>query len=137
VRLAALRALSMRTQNDIAGLIVLLAPVGLIYSWYFYLAKIQKEPASWRNRISLLSLVLVSLGVLLWPVMTLLAPRADWTTYVGVPEQIQWTESWQKPIVRTLLGAFLLSVFGRPRLIAPIAVACVGTVLFWIFSSMN
>jgi len=136
VHLMAFARSNMQIDGDIGAVIVLLGLVGLIYSWYFYFAKIRKEPVGWRNRVSLLSLVLVSLGGLLWPVTMILAPKADWTSYVGVARQVQFVESLEKIGVRTLLFAFVLCFFGRPRLIAPIAVACVGTALFWLFTTM-
>ena len=110
--------------------------MGLIYGWHFYFTRIRREPAGWRNRISMLSLVLVSLGALLWPVVMKFAPKADWGSYVGVAEQVHFVESWERVAVRTLLAAFILCFFGRPRLIAPVAVACIGTTLFWISSTM-
>lgn len=127
---------SMEIEGDIAGLIALLAPVGLIYGWYLYFTKIRHESLGWRNRVSVSSLVLACLGALLWPITMMLAPKADWRSYVGVAEQVQFVESWERVAVRTLLVALILSFFGRPRLIAPIAVACLGTALFWIFSTM-
>jgi hypothetical protein len=126
----------MQIEGDIAAFIALLAPVGLIYGWHFYLTKIRREPATWRNRISTSSMVLASLGALLWPVTMILAPKADWRTYVGMAQQVQFVELWEKVAVRTLLVAFVLCFFGRPRLIVPTAVACIGTTLFWLFSTM-
>jgi hypothetical protein len=93
----------MQRANDIAEIVVvLLAPVGLIYSWHFYLAQMRKESAGWRNRVTLISLALVSLVALLWPVMGMLMPRADWGSGLGVDYQVQWIESWHRPILRTL-----------------------------------
>lgn len=126
----------MQVEGDIAAFIALLAPVGLIYGWHFYFTRIRREPAGWRNRISLVSLMLASLGALLWPVTMVFAPKADWRNYVGVAQQVHFVESWEKVAVRTLLVAFVLCFFGRPRLIAPVAVACIGTTLFWIGSTM-
>jgi hypothetical protein len=126
----------MQVEMDIAGIVALLAPVGLIYSWHFYLTRSRREPAGWRNRISVSALVLASVGALLWPITRIVAPKADWSSYVGVAQQLHFVESWEKVAVRTLLVAFVLCFFGRPRLIAPIAVACIGTTLFWAFSNM-
>jgi hypothetical protein len=127
----------MERANDFAEIVVvLLAPLGLIYSWHFYLTQMNRESAGWRNRVTLLSLALVSLVALLWPVMFMLMPRADWGSGLGVSHQVEWIESWHRPILRTLLVAFLLCFFGRPRLIAPIAIACVGAAMFWISSTM-
>jgi hypothetical protein len=136
MHLVALTPSRIQVEYDILGLITLLAPVGLIYGWHFYFTRIRREPAGWRNRISMLSLVLVSLGALLWPVMMKFAPKADWGSYVGVAEQVHFVESWERIAVRSLLVAFILCFFGRPRLIAPVALACIGTTLFWIASTM-
>jgi hypothetical protein len=134
--LLALTRSRMQVESDIAGLIALLAPVGLIYGWHFYFTRIRREPAGWRNRISVSSLVLASLGALLWPITMIFAPKADWSGYVGVAQQVHFVESWEKVAARALLVAFVLCFFGRPRLIAPVAVACLGTTLFWFFSTI-
>lgn len=126
----------MRVENFIATILVLLAPAGLIYGWVFYLTRMRREPAGWRSPVTLLSLVLVSVTALLWPVMWLLIPPADWGSGVGVGHQVQWVEAWHRPIFRTLMVALVLGLLGRPRLIGPIAVACVGTALFWLLSTM-
>jgi hypothetical protein len=126
----------MQVENDIAGVIALLAPVGLIYGWHFYFTRIRHEPAGWRNGISVSSLVLASLGGLLWPTSMIFAPKADWGNYVGVAQQVHFVEAWEKVAVRTLLVALVLCFFGRLRLIAPVVVACLGTTLFWLFSTI-
>jgi hypothetical protein len=123
-------------EGMIATVVVLLAPIGLLYGWFFYWTRMRYESRSWRNRIAVVSLVLVSLAVLSWPAMAMLAPKVDWVTYVGAQRQLDWVDAWEKVALRTLLGALVLGLFGRPRLILPIAVACVGTALFWIFSTM-
>src|SRR6266403_4118358 len=124
----------MKGANLVATIIILLAPAGLIYSWAFYLRRMRREPiTSWRNHATLLSITLVSLAVLLWPIMAALTPTADWRSGLGVDHQVQWVEAWHTPILRSLLVALVLTFFGRPRLIAPIAVACVGTAMFWLF----
>ena len=127
----------MRSASEVGEIVaIFLAPVGLIDSWHLYLTQMRKESTGWRNRVTLLSLGLVSLVVALWPVMAVLMPRADWGNGLGVDHQVQWVESWHRPILRALVVAFLLCFFGRPRLIAPIAVACFGTALFWLASTM-
>ena len=133
--------MSLNSASELAEMtIIFLAPVALIYSWHFYFTQMRKEPTGWRNRVSLLSLGMVSLTALLWLVrifrffhpglvMLMLMPRAD--SGSGV-DQVEWVESWHRPIFRTLLVALLLCLFGRPRLIAPIAVAAVGPAMFWL-----
>jgi hypothetical protein len=137
MQILAIAVSKMEVEGDIAFFIALLAPIGLIYGWRFYFAKLRLEPARWRNRISVLSLVLASLGALLWPITMIFAPKADWIHYVGVARQIDFVEWWEKVAVRTLLVAFVLCFLGRPRLIVPIAVACLGTTLFWAFSTLR
>lgn len=122
--------------NLVATILVLSAPVGLIYGWVFYSTRIRKEPSDWRSRLTFLSLALVSLVVLLWPAMMVLMPRADWGSGVGVGHQMDWVKAWERVAFRTLSAALVLGLFGRPRLILPIAVACVGTAMFWLFSTM-
>ena len=126
----------MQVENNLAGIVVILAPVGLIYSWYFYFSKLRREPSRWRNKISLIALVLASLILLLWPAAMIFAPKVHSATYVGAPEYQKFVDTWMKVAVRALILPFVLCFLGRPRLIAPIAVACVGTALFWLFSSM-
>jgi hypothetical protein len=126
----------MKGGNLIATVIIVLAPAGLIYSWTFYLTRMKREPTGWRHRVTLVSMALVSLVVLLWPIMLALTPRADWGSGLGVEHQVQWLEAWHRPIFRTLLVALVLALLGRPRLIAPMAVACIGTAMFWLSSTM-
>jgi hypothetical protein len=123
-------------ENLIATVLVLLAPVGLCYGWIFFWTRMRHEPRSWRTWVTVVSLALASLAVLSWPVMAVLAPKADWGTYVGVRSQVEWVEAWHRPIFRTLLAAFVLCFFGRPRLILPIAFGCIGAAMFWLFSTM-
>jgi hypothetical protein len=137
MHLVAVTPSRMQVESDIAGFVALLAPIGLIYGWHFYVTRIRLEATNWQNRISLLSLVLTSLGALLWPITMIFAPKADWGSYVGVPQQLHFVESWERVAVRTLFVAFALCFFGRPRLIAPVGVACLGTALFWLFSTMS
>jgi hypothetical protein len=125
----------MAVVNAVVVVLVLLGAAGLVYSWFFYLAQMKKEPSDWRTRATLVSLLLVSLAVLLWPVMLVLAPRADWGSGAGVGHQIEWVEAWHRPVLRILLVAFVLGLFARPKLILPIAFACVGAALFLLAST--
>ena len=124
------------TENISDSVLVLLAPVWLLYGWFFYFARMRHEAFGWRNGITVVSLAMVSLAALSWPVMALLVPRADWGSGVGVEHQVRWVDAWHRPAFRTLLAALILGLLGGPRLILPIAVACVGTALFWLFSTM-
>ena len=123
-------------ENIVTTVFILLSPIGLIYGWFFYFTRMRHEPRSWRSWITVASLGLASIALLSWPVMALLMPHADWGTGAGVGHQVEWVEAWHKPIFRTLLAALILCLLGRPRLILPIAVGCVGAALFWLFSTM-
>ena len=126
----------MDGENLVATIIIILAPAGLIYSWVFYLTRMRREPARWRHWVTLSSMALVSVVVLLWPIMLAFTPRTDWGSGLGVGHQVEWLEAWHRPIFRTLLVALVLAWLGRPRLIAPIALACIGTAMFWLFITM-
>jgi hypothetical protein len=108
--------------NVVVTILVLLAPVALVYGWVCYFTPVSEEPFGWRKRATLVSLVLASVGGLLWPVMM-------WHTngaYGVAP--------WMRVALLTLLVALTLGLLGRPRLILPIVIACIGTVLLWVFS---
>jgi len=125
--------------NGLSTIAILLAPAGLLYSWFFYFTRMRKEPAGWRNRASLLSLCVVSCVCALWPVMIALMPKADSVNGLGdyqtqIDFQTRWLEGWHPPVLRVLGVALVIAMIGRPRLIGPLVVACIGTALFWIVS---
>jgi hypothetical protein len=123
-------------ERIIPAVFLLLSPIGLLYGWFFYSKHLRHENASWRNRVTAVSLASVSLAFLSWPAMAVLAPRADWATGAGVGHLMRWVEWWYKPIFLMLVGSVVLCLFGRTRLILPIAVACVGAATLWLFSTM-
>lgn len=122
--------------NLIVYTLVLLAPAALAYGWYFYFSQLRGEPGRWRNLITLSSLVLVSLVLVMWLPMMLLVPSADLRTGVGVAHQAQWMVIRTKAALCALLVAFVLCFLGRPRLILPTVVACLGTAVLWFFSAL-
>lgn len=69
---------------------VLLSPVAITYAWWLYFARMWQEPGSWRNRVTLVSLILVSLAILLWPVMIVRMPAADWRNGAEMGFQFRW-----------------------------------------------
>ena len=123
--------------NVVATILVLLAPVALIYGWVCFFTPASEEAFGWRKRATLLSLVLASVVILLWPVMMVLMPGADWRSGVGVGHQLRWVSFWVRSVFRALLAALILGLIGRPRLILPIVVGCIGTGLLWLFSTME
>lgn len=123
-----------RLENAVMVVVILLAPVGLIYGWFFALSRMETESPSWRNRISIAALSLISLVAFLWPFMRALAPRVDWSTGGGEHDLALWIASWNKLALRMLLAALVLGLMGRPRLIIPILFASVGMAFFWVMS---
>jgi hypothetical protein len=121
----------------VASILVLLAPVALIYGWVCYFTPKGEEPPSWRGWATLLSLILASLVILLWPVMMISMPGADWRSGIGVGHQFRWVSFWVRAAFRSLLAALVLGLLGRPRLILPIVVGCLGTGLLWLYSTME
>jgi hypothetical protein len=122
--------------NVVATILVLLAPVALIYGWVCYFTPRSGEPVGWRGRATLLALMMVSAAVLLWWVTMLKMPAADWKSGAGVAHQIAWEYARVRVAFYALLAALVVCLMGRPRLILPIIVACVGTGLFWLSTTM-
>ena len=127
---------AVRLTSDLAAFLILLSQTGLIYGWYFYFARMRKSVFSWRDRSSMTSLVLASLVALFWPLMMVFTPKADWISGVGVAHQVEWVNSCTRLALWALLVSFVVALFGRPRLIAPILIACVGAAVFWIGTTM-
>jgi hypothetical protein len=124
----------MGVGDNVMTAIILIAPFAAIYSWFYCITRLRKEPAHWRNRASVASLVLTSLAAALWPLIVLLMFKLipndkDW----GV--RAAWAEAWHPHIFRALLAALVLSFLGRPRLIIPLALASIGTALFGVLST--
>ena len=123
-------------ENAILTVIVLLAPFGLAYGWYFCLVTMSKELSDWRKWVTAVDLGLVSMAVVMWPVARVTAPEVNWQTWAGAGAYMHWVDAWGRVALRILLAALALSLFARPRLVVPMVVASVGTGLFWIFSNI-
>lgn len=66
----------------------------------------------------------------------LFKPGADWSSGAGVGHQVAWVYARARAALYALLAALVICFIGRLRLILPIAVACIGTGMFWLFSTM-
>ncbi len=121
----------------VATILVFPAPVALIYGWVCYFTPQTEEPPTWRGRVTLLSLVLASSAIVLWPVLMVTMAGAEWRSGIGVEHQFRWVSFWVRAVFRSLLAALILGLLGRPRLIFPIVVGCIGTGLLWLFSTME
>jgi hypothetical protein len=107
-----------------------------VYSWFSLLKMLPDKSFRWRGRISLLALSMISVAVCLRFVIPAFWPAADWSSGIGVGEQVHFADLWTKICVRTCAGALLLALIGRPRFIVPIAVASVATATFWVMSTI-
>ena len=100
-----------------------------VYSWFVLLRMSPDKPFRWRDRISLLALIIASGAVLLRFVMP-----AFWGSDFG--GQVRMAQAWTKVSVRICAGALVLSFVGRPRFIVPLVVACLATAGFWVMSTI-
>ncbi len=105
---------------------MLLTPVAWFTSWWFGLKAIADDGKSWRNRVSLAALGIVTLTGLLWlPAMMIAVSHP--------PSHNARTADEFAGVAVLVCGlALILSFVGRPRLIAPIVLTCLGTASFWI-----
>jgi hypothetical protein len=122
--------------NAIVVILLLLGAGSFVYCWFYCLKNMSWKSAGWRDRLTIFSLLLVSLAVLLWPVTFITMPAADWRTGAGVNEQVHWVTGWLVVVLGIVLVAAVLSLCGRPRLILPLVFACLGTGLFWFGSTI-
>jgi hypothetical protein len=113
--------------------------IGLLcfaYSWVSLLKMSADKSSGWKDRISILALSMASVAVFLRFTMPAFWPAANWSTGVGVGEQVRFAELWTRICVRTCAAALLVALVGRPRFIVPIAVASLATASFWVMSTI-
>src|ERR1051325_9565665 len=122
----------MRLENLLEILDLIVTPVAVGYSWLFYFKKIANLEAGRHKRLTLISLVLVSLAILAWPVMAFFMPRPDRLQGVNEANRVLYALWWMKIIVWACVLGLTVNFFGKPRLILPIAVAYVGVIFFWV-----
>ena len=126
----------MHYGNVVEIVCVVVTPVALGYSWIFYFKKMFKFEDNWRKRVTFTSLILVSFAVLAWPFMEIFMPSAGWSGGSIEARQVAYVLGWAKIVVWVCVAGLILSFFGRPRLILPMAVAYLGTAFFWIITSV-
>ena len=110
------------------------APVACFLAWWLLIAAYKQEPPSWRNRISFLSLVLLTITILLFVPIRMYNSGAGWKTALGFDTHMRHTLLAAAIAIRTCAVAFIVSVFGKPKLIALIVIACIGTWMLWAIS---
>jgi hypothetical protein len=64
--------------------------------------------------------------------MALFSAHRNWGA-----EHVETIELWAVFAGLICAGAFILSLFGKPRLIGPIAVTCLGAAAFWFGTTIG
>jgi len=103
--------------------------IGFAYSWFFLLKISGEKSLGWREWLSLLAVGFVSVAAFLRFLMPLF-----WSNDFGT--QVHIAQTWTKVSVRICALGLLVCFIGRPRLILPIVVACFGTAVFWVMSTI-
>ena len=111
--------------------------LGFGYSWYFLYTSYRQGRLRWREWVSPVALGLASLAAASWFGMAALMPSVNWATGSGVERQINFANKWAAVVMVACSVAFVLGLVGRPRLVVPIALACLGTATFFILSTMT
>ena len=120
----------MSTLSQLAWIAFLIAGfLCFVYSWFVLLGMSSDKSLRWRDRISLLALIIASGAVLLRFVMP-----AFWGSDFG--GQVRMADAWGKVSVRMCAVALVLGLAGRPRFIVPLAIACLATAGFWVMSTI-
>ena len=114
--------------------LIFAAPVAWISAWWFLITGQEREPRDWRNRVSFVSLSLLTVAGLLFIPIRIYNSGANWRTAGGFDTHLRHTLAAAAIAIRTCGAALLLSFFGKPKLIALIAIGCVGTWLLWAIS---
>lgn len=111
--------------------LIFAAPVAWISAWWFLLAAHKRELRNWRNRVSFVSLVLVTVAGLLFIPIRIYNSGMDWKS---ADTHMRHTLAAANIAIKICGISLLLSFFGKPKLIALIAIVCVGTWLLWALS---
>lgn len=114
--------------------LIFAAPVALIAAWWLLIIGEKRGRRSWRNRVTLVSLVLLTRAGLLFIPVTIYNSGTHWKSAGELDTHMRHTLTAAAIAIRTCGIALLLSFFGEPRLIALIAIGCIGTWLLWAIS---
>jgi hypothetical protein len=108
------------------NILIILTPFAWGTACWFSFKATAQDRKSWRNRLSLVALSIVTLVGLLWLPAGFIAARDPGTGKFRIIDE--WTA-----VAEVICGcALILSLFGRPKLIIPIALTCLGAGAFWI-----
>jgi uncharacterized membrane protein len=99
------------------------------YSWFVLLKKSHDKSFRWRDRVSVLALLVLAGAVLLRFVMPVF-----WGS--DFSREVHTAQACTRVSVRGCAVALLLGLAGRPRLILPVVVASLATASFWVMSTI-
>ena len=123
-------------QDAFEHALILITPVAWISAWWFLIGAYKREPRRWRIRLSFTSLALLTIAGLLFIPIAIYNSGVDWKSGEGIETHMRHTLLATAVAIRICGAALLLSLFGKPKLVALIVVACIGTALFWVVSTI-
>jgi len=104
---------------------IILTPLAWGASWWFSLKAIAQERTNWRNKMSLAALAIATITGWLW------LPAAFYAS-----SHLVVVDKWVSIAVLLCAVAIIVCFFGKPKLIIPIALTCLGTASFWVGSTV-
>jgi hypothetical protein len=120
----------------IAVVIGLTSPVALGFSWHIYETKFRKEAPQQRTRVTFVAMILASTGLLLLPIFVVVH-----VMQIGSPASTARVIPVQLGFALAGVGVEILALglcfFGRAKAMFPIACACLGVSVLWVFSFIH
>ena len=101
-----------------------LAPFAWFASWWFGLKALERDK-NWRTRLSIAALSIVTIAAALW------FPAGLYASKHSISGNARTIDEFTAVAVLTCGFALILSLFGRPKLIVPIVVTCLGAASWW------
>ena len=105
--------------------LIILAPFAWVASWWFGLKALVQDRKNWRIRLSVAALGLTTIVGLLW------LPAGFYAAHHPEMGKDRTLDAFTAIAVLACGVALILSLFGKPRLIIPIVITCLGTASFW------
>jgi hypothetical protein len=105
---------------------IVLTPFAWGTACWFALKAIALDRKNWRNKVSVTALGITTLAGLLS------LPAGFYSAHSPGTGKFRTIDEWTAVAVVMCGLALVLSLLGRPKLIIPIALACMGTASFWI-----
>lgn len=117
---------------------VFVTPLTLALGWKWAIEAFRENRTNWRNKASLVAVILVTIAVVCWPIMGATVPKINWSSRSAGDDYGRAStaiEHWHRVVLKFTAAGLLVSVFGKPRAILPIAFSAIGVSVFWIVST--